>query len=100
MIKIELVQASKLKFAEIQDMARRFGFSVEYCIFNKRPIAIFNYAKKISDGDRLIVKENINRVNDGEQLCMANGDIVRWSQFIFRRLKQKQFSDFDVYRVV
>lgn len=96
--RIELVQTAKVGLSEIKNRANQFGYSVAYCIFDKRPIAIL-HKNEINEGSQYGVKQNLKRVNGELELCMESGDAVQWSQLIYRGINKNRFNEYNLYIV-
>ena len=96
--RIELVQTAKVGLSEIKNRANQFGYSVAYCIFDKRPIAIL-HSGNMNEGAQYGVKQNLKRVNGELELCMENGDAVQWSQFIYRGINKNRFNEYNLYMI-
>ena len=94
--RLELVQTAKVGLSEIKNRAAQFGYSVSYCIFDKRPIAIL-HSGSMNEGGKYGVKQNLKRVNGELELCMENGDAVQWSQFIYRGINKNRFNEYNLY---
>ena len=96
--KLELVQTAKVGISEIKRKASQIGYSVAYCMFDRKPIAIMHVGK-MRDGELYNVKQNFKNVDGEQKLCMYNGDIIKWSQFIFRGIKEDINKKYNLYVV-
>lgn len=94
--KVELVQTAKVGISEIKNRASQIGYSVSYCIFDKKPIAIMHNGV-MKDGEQYNLLQNFQSVDGEQRLCMENGNIIRWSQFIFRGIKEDKNKEYNLY---
>lgn len=96
--KLELVQTAKIGISEIKKKASQIGYSVSYCMFDRKPIAIMHNGV-MKDGEQCNLLQNFQSVDGEQRLCMGSGNIIRWSQFIFRGIKEDKNKEYNLYTV-
>lgn len=93
------MQTAKVGIAEIRNRAKQLGYSVSYCMFDKRPMAILHRGI-IKEGLQCGITQNFRKVNGQLELCMNDGDVIKWSQFIIKEINKNKYKEYNLYDVV